>query len=110
MNRTLWLESVRKSPEQHKINFKAVKARCNARRRLQVRSFILEAKNKPCIDCGKQLDSHLMHFDHRDPKQKLFNIAKSVMSVGWAKLRLEVNKCDVRCTLCHAIRTASQRV
>jgi len=99
-----WRNSVRKSIEHHK----AKKALSNVKRRNRVRSWLLEQKNKPCVDCGKQLESHLMHFDHRDPNQKLFGIASNVLSFGWDKLRLEVSKCDIRCHLCHRIRSEAQ--
>lgn len=108
MNRIDYLNSVRKTPEYHKRRLQAIKSRANTKRRQKIRSWLLEQKNRPCVDCGKQLESHLMHFDHREPEHKLFNISQNVLSYGWVKLVTEVNKCDIRCYLCHRIRSESQ--
>jgi hypothetical protein len=104
MNRIDYLKLVTKPLEVHKLN----QARHNKIRRLKVRSWLLSQKNKPCVDCGKQLESNLMEFDHITPKQKLFNIAKSISSFGMTKLALEVSKCTIRCKPCHTLRTQNQ--
>jgi hypothetical protein len=47
-----------------------------------------------------------MDFDHRDPSKKLFTIAGGhALLMSRAKLIAEVEKCDVVCANCHALRT-----
>jgi hypothetical protein len=56
-----------------------------------------------CQSCGyrpRTRADHL-HFHHRDPSTKLFNISCCCHSYGWTELRVEVAKCDVLCTFCH---------
>jgi len=54
-----------------------------------------------CIECGEDHPACIV-FHHRDPEQKLFNIADA-RDVGPSKKRLlaEVAKCDVLCSNCH---------
>ncbi len=72
------------------------------RRRLRVVQFIAEQKAKPCMDCGNSYPPFVMHFDHRDPTQK---IAKLSSCRRFAQAVREMAKCDVVCSNCHAIRT-----
>lgn len=56
---------------------------------------------KGCKYCPEKLPPRCLHFHHRDPKTKEFNISQSV-KVSWGKLKREVEKCDVVCANCHA--------
>jgi hypothetical protein len=56
-----------------------------------------------CIDCGYRRHPAALHFDHRDPSTKRFEIAKGITR-NWAVLLAEIAKCDVRCANCHTIR------
>jgi hypothetical protein len=60
-----------------------------------------------CIDCGYADDPVALHFDHRDPSQKLFTIAKG-LTRALDKLLAEIAKCDVRCANCHAIKSVKK--
>jgi|SRR5579864_247237 len=73
-------------------------------KRLRGQTFINEAKNKPCMDCGVRYASWIMQFDHRDPTQKRFTISSST-SRSFVDLQIEMDKCDVVCANCHAERT-----
>jgi hypothetical protein len=77
----------------------AKKHRYKAKRR----ALILAAKDKPCIDCGRQLEPEKMHFDHRPGTVKLFNIGREATRPV-AVLEAEIAKCDVRCVSCHTRR------
>jgi hypothetical protein len=68
-------------------------------------AFINELKNKPCLDCGISYKPWIMQFDHRNPKDKLFNIAERKNCYGFDIIEKETNKCDVVCANCHAERT-----
>jgi len=49
---------------------------------------------------------HVMDFDHRDPTKKSFSIAAGhALLMSRAKLIAEIEKCDIVCANCHALRT-----
>ena len=63
-------------------------------------------KNQPCKDCGRSYPPYVMHFDHL--KDKSFEITRSIgkkMSI----LLKEIDKCEIVCANCHAIRTHNRR-
>lgn len=82
------------------------------RRRLQLKKLhdfiIYYLKQHPCIDCGEK-NIIVLHFDHKNPKEKGFEIARGV---GWGisldRLKQEIKKCVTRCANCHLKRTAKQ--
>lgn len=56
-----------------------------------------------CVDCGNS-DVRVLEFDHvRGTKSD--NISLMIRG-SFAKLKLEIEKCDVRCANCHKIRTS----
>lgn len=69
------------------------------------RLLILSAKDRPCMDCGVQYPPYVMDFDHRDKKEKKFNLAAGHTRAGIELLLAEIAKCDVVCANCHRIRT-----
>jgi len=75
-------------------------------RRIENRRGVLDyLSTHPCVDCGIT-DRVVLEFDHRDPKQKLANVGGMLMSKRWARVRAEIEKCDVRCVNCHRRKTA----
>lgn len=74
------------------------------------RAFLLEAKNKPCADCGLRYPYYVMDFDHREPAKKSFTVAVDGVRVGIRKLQQELDKCDVVCSNCHRERTYQRAV
>ncbi len=79
-------------------------------KRAELRRLLRESKNKPCVDCLGWFEYYQMHFDHRDPTTKEFNISRA-LSCAWSSQRIlkEITKCDVVCANCHATRTFKQR-
>lgn len=69
-----------------------------------IRSIVVEAKNKPCVDCGVQYETFLMEFDHvRGTKS--FNLSKGARRGKTVQQILdEIAKCDIRCVMCHRRR------
>lgn len=57
-----------------------------------------------CFDCKRKFPQVCFHFDHRDLKQKEFNIGANLRK-KIEVLKAEVLKCDLVCANCHAIRT-----
>ena len=70
------------------------------------REFLKDIKNKPCADCKKKFPHFVMDFDHRDPSDKIVDVARAVTS-NWSlkKIEKEIAKCDMVCANCHRIRT-----
>ena len=72
----------------------------------KIRGLILEAKDRPCTDCGGRWHPLVMEFDHLPGTGKLLNIGDGkARKYGWDKLRAEIAKCEVVCPTCHRIRT-----
>lgn len=75
-----------------------------ARAVAKVRAF----KDRPCMDCGGRFPHYVMHFDHPDPKIKTFNISQKACKGLTPAVLAEIEKCDLVCANCHAIRTERQ--
>ena len=92
---------------------KETKTICNRRardyryaaRRKWIDSIKLE---RGCKDCGYKEYAAALHFDHRDPKEKKFNLAQG-WTIGRQRVLDEIAKCDIRCANCHAVKTADDR-
>jgi hypothetical protein len=80
------------------------RARSRRERALRKQQLLLVLRDGPCRDCGQRLPPYLMHFDHRDPRHKSFNL-----SASWARsdhvIVREALKCDIVCPNCHRERT-----
>ncbi len=78
-------------------------------REAELDRIIVEAKSKPCKDCGVQYPPFVMDFDHRNPSEKLLGLA--VMRrrrMAFSLIRAEIDKCDVVCSNSHRGRTNNQ--
>ena len=63
---------------------------------------MLEYLGGVCVDCGSVSD---LQIDHKDPSQKTFNISEAY-SYSQEVLIPELNKCCLRCRICHQRKTA----
>lgn len=73
-----------------------------ADRKVYVRNFIQEYKaSSKCKNCPENHTATL-DFHHRDSTKKVLEISKAARD-GWgiAKLRREIEKCDILCSNCH---------
>lgn len=71
----------------------------------KTRAYISEYKQaKGCKVCGYNAHPFALDFDHRDPGEKLMNVAR-MMTRPRAMLDAEIAKCDVLCANCHRIKT-----
>ena len=78
----------------------------NKVRKKQHRDEVNEYKaNTPCTDCGVQYPPYVMDFDHRDPEDKIAEIARLVTLGNRQKIWDEIAKCDLVCANCHRERT-----
>lgn len=66
-------------------------------------------KDTPCADCDGTFFPSAMHFDHIRGK-KLMNIGTAAHQ-SWSikKLQQEIDKCELVCANCHAVRTWGQK-
>lgn len=96
------------SPEYSKAYYAAnlVQYRAHRKRQLTETTEIIHAlKARPCEDCQKSYPWYVMEFDHvRGKKFKNINCG-----MGRLRLAAEVDKCDVVCANCHAIRTYQRK-
>ena len=76
-----------------------------AERKRQLRLMVQEAKAVPCADCGVQYPYCAMQFDHvRGTKD--FDVSRGpARGFSIKRIQAEIEKCDVVCANCHAIRT-----
>lgn len=73
-----------------------------------IKSFILEAKRAPCVDCDGSFAPCVMDFDHLPGNEKEFGVAEG-RSQGIERVKAEIAKCDLVCANCHRIRTFNRR-
>ena len=79
----------------------------NKNRKTKIRQQIAEYKEgKACIQCGFS-DVRAFVFHHRNPEAKTTEISIAYMK-GWSWKRTleEIEKCDLLCANCHAIKHA----
>jgi formate-dependent nitrite reductase cytochrome c552 subunit len=68
--------------------------------------WLRDLRRRPCADCGESFPPYVMDFDHRDPAKKLFAITTGSSYLrSRAKMIAEIEKCDIVCANCHALRT-----
>ena len=85
--------------------------RRNQRHREAIRQIVRTAKDRPCLDCGRQYPTFVMDFDHRDRTTKRFNIGRDGLNrASLRAIREEIAKCDVVCANGHRERTYQRRL
>ncbi len=103
--------AVRRHYQKNKAPYKA-RARAHDRRESErVRNYIAAflAEN-PCADCGES-DLIVLEFDHRDSSAKDFAIGNAnSLNMSLNRVKIEIEKCDVRCANCHRRKTHQQRL
>jgi hypothetical protein len=71
--------------------------------------WLRDVRRRPCADCGQSFPPYVMDFDHRDPRRKLFAITTgSAQLMTRENLITEIEKCDIVCANCHALRTLAR--
>lgn len=54
-----------------------------------------------CVKCGED-DLRVLVFHHRDSSEKVGSPCQMAIHFAWAKVEIEMVKCDVLCQNCHA--------
>ncbi len=71
----------------------------------KLNQFVRSTKEKPCTDCKIQYPWYVMQFDHL--ADKAFTISR--LNASWENIVKEIDKCEIVCANCHAIRTYKRR-
>jgi hypothetical protein len=73
-------------------------------KKIELRKYVRNKKNNPCMDCGIKYPYYVMQFDHvRGEKFK--ELSKLISHGSQKRIDEELDKCDLVCANCHAIRT-----
>lgn len=78
-------------------------------RRREIKQKLVKEAGGKCIKCGYDKCLWALQFDHRNPEEKLTEIAKLVMQRRLQIALEEIKKCDLLCANCHAEKTAQDR-
>ncbi len=81
------------------------KRESNARYRTAVREWMKKLKDASCKDCGGRFHHSAMHWDHLPSFKKVMNLARLMTQVDRATMLAEIEKCELVCANCHAVRT-----
>jgi len=65
--------------------------------------------DRPCADCGLVFDPAVMQWDHLPGTTKLANLSDLGRGANRARVLEEIEKCELVCANCHALRTVSRR-
>lgn len=65
-------------------------------------------ESHPCMDCEQYYPYYVMQFDHLPKFKKLYTIADQ-LTTSPKKLLKEIEKCDLVCANCHAVRSHKRR-
>ena len=85
---------------------------CSARARKRRNNWRLAGMIKMasgCIDCGYAAHAEALQFDHtgQDKKGNVSDLIRS--DYAWKTIMTEIDKCEVRCANCHAVRTSQRK-
>ena len=71
------------------------------RRRDKIKLMSIEYKGGKCQNCGYDRCKDALEFRHRNESQKDFAISYKGYTRSWAKVKAELDKCDLVCANCH---------
>lgn len=89
---------------RHYVNNKAVYASRSLIARRERQAYVDALRAGPCTDCKQTFHVCVMQFDHVRGT-KVANISKLVKHTSLAGIKLELEKCELVCANCHAVRT-----
>ena len=99
-----------------KVYDAAYNARTRERRRARrperrhgFNAWYLSLKDGPCADCGNRFAPAVMHFDRLPGAAKVANVGDLARRMSRRRILEEIEKCELVCANCHAIRTVSRR-
>lgn len=100
-DRLRYLEVVTKRKENERIQAEE-QARLLELTRINT-AILISVRNNPCKDCNLPLPDYVKIFSYRQPQTKYHHLSQMI-TLPTDKLRSELDKCDLICLNCHAIR------
>lgn len=83
----------------------------NKSRQQKRRQIVASLKtDRGCVDCGYNAHPEALEFDHLPEFHKSFDISQGLRTRGLDAILAEIEKCEVVCGNCHAVRTANRRL
>lgn len=67
-----------------------------------IKRRLIELKGGKCEICGYDKCEDALHFHHKDPTTKKFNLSEHSNSLTWENYLEESKKCQLLCANCHA--------
>lgn len=71
------------------------------KRRKKIRAMAVEYKGGKCEICGYDRCVDALEFHHRNPSQKDFSVSSDGCTRSWARVKTELDKCQMLCANCH---------
>lgn len=100
-----WYSKDPANQERHKLLIKNNNKRYALEKKIYLYEYLLA---HPCVECG-EADPIVLDFDHKDADSKTFQLSNAIRQGKSLKaIKLEIDKCEVRCANCHRKRTAQQ--
>ncbi len=93
----------------NKICQKNLCGTCNTNlRRFRVKTMAVEYLGCKCERCGWSGDLSGFDFHHKHPTEKDFNpSAVELANKSWSAAKIELDKCELLCAICHRIEHSS---
>lgn len=86
-----------------------VRRRQTVLRRRAIVEWVRSLKDAPCVDCGGRFHPAAMHWDHLPGTTKRDDLGRLVNGHGRRAILEEIEKCELVCANCHAVRTFERR-
>ncbi|MBU1031971.1 hypothetical protein KKE03_03565 [Patescibacteria group bacterium] len=98
---------VRSHYEKNRKYYLLKASKRNKKIRNDIRAYIwMHLNSHPCVDC-KEKDPIVLEFDHIS--DKIAHISTMYRNYTLGKVKLEIEKCQIRCANCHRRKTAKER-
>jgi hypothetical protein len=106
-----WCKPCRKAyAADHYQRHRARRKAHNRKRRAEFSAWYAGLKRgKPCADCGGVFPPEAMHWDHLDGATKTADVSRFASAKSRLLLLAEIEKCELVCANCHAVRTTRRR-
>jgi 5-methylcytosine-specific restriction endonuclease McrA len=73
-----------------------------SKRRKKLKQLAIEYKGGKCSVCGYDRYIGALNFHHQNPKEKDFGLSARGFTHSWEKTKIELDKCILICSNCHA--------
>ncbi len=85
---------------ENKFNMKHCASCWDWKRRNNLKKKMVDYKGGKCSKCGYDRFYQVLEFHHTRPDQKDYTVG-TMKRYSWAKIKEELDKCDILCANCH---------